>query len=221
MKHFHSCHLTNVQLTASQTLEKILSLNIEIPLSDQYVRVFDNNGSFTGFRNSVISRTNDCTMNIHVETLENSTICNSSNMSVHVVDDSEIYCTPHQTSDVQTTSESPIVSTPYRTTIIEPIATCNNQELIPHKIDANSVHVVVGCEELGMDTTSTYEWKTTHGKALFKLLGFSKDLQVFDTVHYRLRQKQKAHLPLPLTDKRIYTQHLATFKLKYLKSCLS
>ena len=203
LNYFRSCHLSDVQCTASHAWDKLLSSNIEIPLGDQFVRVFDSNGSFTGFRNSVAETTN---------VIDDSTICNDSYTSLHVVDNSMI-CSPTQPSDVQTIIESPIISTPHRVTI-DTVDTCIHPVVDPATIEPNSVHIVVGHEELDTDVQSDYEWKTTHGKALCKLLGFSADLKVFDTVHYRLRQKKKANLPLPVTDKRTHTQHVAVFQTK-------
>ena len=217
LKHFRSCHLSDVQHTALCAWDKILSLNIAIPLSDQYVRLYDGNGSFTGFRNS-IDVVNDCTVNVHdvvrMDTTDSSTICKStcSDTNFHVMDDSEICCLPSQPSDVQAMLESPIAST--RCTTIETANTCVNQELIPETIEPNTVHVVIGNEETNMDVQSIYEWKTTHGKALLRLLGFSESLQMFDTVHYRLRQKKKANLPLPGTDKHAHSQLVAMFQTK-------
>ena len=99
LKHLRSCHLSDVQHAALCAWDKILSLNITISLSDQYVRLYDGNGSFTGFRNSTIDAPNDCIVNVHddviLDTTDSSTICKgtcSSETSLHVMNDSEICC---------------------------------------------------------------------------------------------------------------------------------
>ena len=203
LKHFRSCHLSDVQHAALCAWDKILSLNITIPLSDQYVHLYDGNGSFTGFRNSTIDAPNDCIVNVHddviLDTTDSSTICKgtcSSETSLHVMNDSEICCLPSQPLDVQAMLESHIASTPCCTTL----ETANT-------IEPNTVHVVIGHEEFDTDVG-------THGKALFRLLGFSENLKMFDTVHYRLRQKKKANLPLPGNDKHAHSQLLAMFQTK-------
>ena len=65
LRHFCSCCLTDVQHTAVEVWNELLTVNIALPLCDKDIRVFDTSGNFTGYRSAMNSNV-DNVDNIHV-----------------------------------------------------------------------------------------------------------------------------------------------------------
>ena len=108
---------------------------------------------------------------------------------------------------VEVNSDSPAVS-----------VVCSSQSKLETDVITNNMYTeqtVVDCSVT--DVESNYEWKTTHAKALYRLLGFSKNLELFDTIHISLRQRKKSNLPIQATDVHTHSRHVAFFQTEVSK----
>ena len=75
-------------------------------------------------------------------------------------------------------------------------------------------HAVVDCEVPALHVEPEHEWKTTHGKAVYVLLGISNDLKHFDDVHFALRQKQKNGISLTVSEREKHSTFVALFQTR-------
>ena len=178
---------------------ELLKVDIALPLCNKDIRVFDTSGNFTGYR-SAMNTNVDNVDNTHDSVINCTSICHESNMSM---DNSTTQLVSTLKPSIGIADDDP-----------------HNPMDVTVPSDLEGDYVVVGYVDNDAQQpkecfqNTEVDLKTSCGRVLLELLGYSDSLKRFDTVRYQLKIKKKSHLALPVSDKALHDTLLAQFHCK-------